>query len=375
MEFAETITVTHIICFAGLILLACWLLKTSLGRKALADSVPRRSNMLFYVPFIPICLLNILALVSVLESKLAGSTSLGWQLALLVNLLVFAYVYFILVLLTVVRRLIETRWPKFAFTHSANNPKLIHLYRPFILLSIWFGAVSLPTSIIKQAMGDLPNWQSALLDNFTLCFHEIAAAIVIIFIARYSFASRLKGFGLNVKTIIKDLFTGFLNLMAVWPVITVLIIITTYFGEFIWGPEYQMQQHEQLRMITEYPQLSLQILILITAVVIAPLFEEMLFRGLFQTMIRSYIEARGSRLIAQADGQDDKVTKRNGAWPAILISSVLFAATHANTGHWPALFVLGSCMGYAYEKSGSLWRPIFIHAIFNATAVIATLSQ
>lgn len=375
MEFAETITVTHIICFAGLILLACWLLKTSLGRKALADSVPRRSNMLFYVPFIPICLLNILALVSVLESKLAGSTSLGWQLALLVNLLVFAYVYFILVLLTVVRRLIETRWPKFAFTHSANNPKLIHLYRPFILLSIWFGAVSLPTSIIKQAMGDLPNWQSALLDNFTLCFHEIAAAIVIIFIARYSFASRLKGFGLNVKTIIKDLFTGFLNLMAVWPVITVLIIITTYFGEFIWGPEYQMQQHEQLRMITEYPQLSLQILILITAVVIAPLFEEMLFRGLFQTMIRSYIEARGSRLIAQADGQDDKVTKRNGAWPAILISSMLFAATHANTGHWPALFVLGSCMGYAYEKSGSLWRPIFIHAIFNATAVIATLSQ
>ena len=375
MEFAETITVTHIICFAGLILLACWLLKTSLGRKALADSVPRRSNMLFYVPFIPICLLNILALVSVLESKLAGSTSLGWQLALLVNLLVFAYVYFILVLLTVVRRLIETRWPKFAFTHSANNPKLIHLYRPFILLSIWFGAVSLPTSIIKQAMGDLPNWQSALLDNFTLCFHEIAAAIVIIFIARYSFASRLKGFGLNVKTIIKDLFTGFLNLMAVWPVITVLIIITTYFGEFIWGPEYQMQQHEQLRMITEYPQLSLQILILITAVVIAPLFEEMLFRGLFQTMIRSYIEARGSRLIAQADGQDDKVTKRNGAWPAILISSMLFAATHANTGHWPALFVLGSYMGYAYEKSGSLWRPIFIHAIFNATAVIATLSQ
>jgi membrane protease YdiL (CAAX protease family) len=48
---------------------------------------------------------------------------------------------------------------------------------------------------------------------------------------------------------------------------------------------------------------------------------------------------------------------------------------HEEMSHRPALFVLGVCMGYAYERSGSLWRPIFIHAIFNATNVLAIMSN
>jgi membrane protease YdiL (CAAX protease family) len=78
----------------------------------------------------------------------------------------------------------------------------------------------------------------------------------------------------------------------------------------------------------------------------------MLFRGLFQTMLRS-ISAK--------------------PWLSIAISSVLFALAHANAGHWPALFALSLCMGYSYEKSGSLLRPIFIHSLFNATSIIGTL--
>jgi membrane protease YdiL (CAAX protease family) len=32
-------------------------------------------------------------------------------------------------------------------------------------------------------------------------------------------------------------------------------------------------------------------------------------------------------------------------------------------------------LGYAYEKSGSLLRPIFVHAMFNAMSVITVLNQ
>ena len=364
MEFAETITVTHLICLAGLILFARWLLKTSLGRKALADSAPRRNNMPFYIPFVPLFLLFISSgVMSIIQSTWADSTLAGWQLVLL-NLFGCIGMIHVMMLVVVLGWLIETRGCRLALVSSVP---IIHLY---LLILIWFIAVSLPTSIMKQVMGDLPNWQSTLFDIFILCFHEIAAVVVIIFIAKFSFASRLKGFGLNVKTIHRDFFTAFANLLAVWPLITAAIIVTMFFGELIWGKEYQMQQHQQLTMITQYPQLPLRILIFITAVVIAPLFEEMLFRGLFQTMIRSYIEDRGPWLVAQGTGHNI-----NGAWPAILISSMLFAAIHANTGHWPALFVLGVCMGYAYEKSGSLFRPIFIHALFNAASIIATLNQ
>ena len=118
-----------------------------------------------------------------------------------------------------------------------------------------------------------------------------------------------------------------------------------------------MQQHQQLEMITEYPQLPLRIMIVFVAVVIAPLLEELLFRGFIQTTIRSFFNIR------------------NSGWPAIAASSVFFAIMHEDPGHWPALFVLGVCLGYSYEKSGSLFRPIFIHLFFNASSIAAAIYQ
>lgn len=299
MEFAETITVTNLIYLAGLILLARWLLKTSLGAKALADSVPRRNNMPIYLPFVP--------------------------------------------------------------------------------LFIWFVAISLTASIGQKLFGDLQGWQNDFLDNLILCIGELTAIAIIIFLARVHFVRRLKGFGLDVKTIIKDFFVAFVNLLAAWPLITAAIILTMFFGELIWGQEYQMQQHQQLKLITEYSQLPPRILIIVVAVVIAPLLEEMLFRGFFQTMIRSCLDAHRSSLAARVTGHgappQGVLWRATNCWLAIAISSVLFTTIHANTGHWPALFVLGVCLGYAYEKSGSLFRPIFIHSFFNAASIIATLNQ
>jgi membrane protease YdiL (CAAX protease family) len=135
------------------------------------------------------------------------------------------------------------------------------------------------------------------------------------------------------------------------------VTVTIHLARLFSGREYQMQQHQQLKLITEYPQLPVRIMIVFLAVVIAPLLEEMLFRGFVQTTLRSFINIR------------------NSAWAAIAISSVFFATMHADPGHWPALFVLGVCLGYSYEKSGSLLRPIFIHSFFNASSVAIALYQ
>ncbi len=271
MEFAGFITVTDVILLGGVILFGGWLLKTSLGRKALADSVPRRNNMPFYLPFIP--------------------------------------------------------------------------------FSMWFGAASLAILITRKALPDLPGWQSAFVDNLVLCIGAIVTMAVIIFFARVSFARRLKGFGLNAKTIVKDFFAGAVNLFAVWPIVMAMIILTTSLGKLMWEQDFQMQQHEELKLITAHPQLPLRILIIVLAVVIVPVFEEMLFRGLFQSMLRGAVK---------------------NAWTAIILISALFALLHPLT-HWPALFALSMCLGYAYEKSGSLLRPIFIHSLFNGIMIIATL--
>jgi membrane protease YdiL (CAAX protease family) len=263
-----------IMCLAGLILLGGWLLKTSWGRNALADSAPRRNNMPAYLPFIP--------------------------------------------------------------------------------LLIWFGGISLALSIAGKALPDLPEWQNAFLDNFITCIGAIAAMVLIIFLAKSHFARQLKGFGLKVKTIPKDFLVAVVNLFSVWPIVVLMIILTIFLGQFIQGPDFKLPRHQELELITAHPQLSLRLLIIITAIGVVPVFEEMLFRGMFQTMIRSFVIK---------------------PWLSILVSSGLFAMAHPNPEHWPALFALSMSMGYAYEKSGSLFRPIFIHSLFNATSVIAALYQ
>jgi len=277
MEFTDTITALDTIWLAGLILLACWLLDTSLGTKALADSQPRRNSMPPHLPLVP--------------------------------------------------------------------------------LLLWFGAVSLAVALVQKLTPGLQGWQEAFRDNLVMSIGAVVTIAAMMFLAHIHFARRLKGFGLNIKTIFKDFFMAILNLLAVWPLILAAVTVTIYFAKLFTDQDYQMQQHQQLEMITEYPQLPLRIMIVFVAVVIAPLLEEMMFRGFVQTTIRSFFNIR------------------NSAWPAIAASSVFFAMMHADPGHWPSLFILGVCLGYSYEKSGSLLRPIFIHLFFNAISITGTLIQ
>ena len=211
--------------------------------------------------------------------------------------------------------------------------------------------------IAGELTEDLPDWQNAVVDNVVLCVGTALTAALIIVLARAHFARGLKGFGLNLRKLPRDLLAAPLYLLTAWPLIMATIWLTIYLTQLASGQEYQMQQHQQLKVAAQNPQLALRVLILVGAVIIVPLFEELMFRGIIQTMVRSFFQTG------------------NQVWVAIGLSSGLFAIMHEDPGHWPALFVLGACMGYAYEKSGSLWRPIFIHAIFNATSVIATLSK
>jgi membrane protease YdiL (CAAX protease family) len=264
--------IDFLVFLPGVLLFGIWLLKTSFGRNALADSPPRRNNMPSYLPFVP--------------------------------------------------------------------------------FFIWVGVTSLSAAATEKLLPSLQDWQKAVLDNLILFFAAIIAIVIIVVLARESFARRLKGFGLDAATIYKDFPAALLNLFTVWPLITAALLLTMYLGTLIMGPDFQIQPHEELEMISTYAQLPLRVLIIVIAAVVVPVFEEMLFRGMFQTMLRSILKS---------------------PWLAIAVSSVLFVMAHANPGHWPGLFVLSMCMGYSYEKSGSLLRPIFIHALFNTVSIVGTL--
>lgn len=273
-----------VIIIVGTAVFATWLLRTSLGTRALADSRPRRNNMPVYYP------------------------------------LAFAVLWVLLV------------WGTF--------------------------------SAKRQWLGGLSEQGSAIADNLVLCIGSLVPGVVILAAAQRHFARGLKGFGLNIRTAARDFGSAFVNLLGIMPIVGAMIILVMTAGEMFAGPGYEMPQHGELEQAAERPETVVRVVILITTIFVVPVFEELLFRGMFQTAIRSFLESRPGRL-----------QSGNAAWPAVLLSAFVFATFHQHPEHWPALFALAICLGYAYEKSGSLLRPIFIHALFNATAVLSVLAQ
>lgn len=97
-------------------------------------------------------------------------------------------------------------------------------------------------------------------------------------------------------------------------------------------------------------------LVVATVIVVAPVVEEVVFRGLLFQVLR----------------------RRLGVSVGIVLSSLTFAVVHLELITRPlslaALLVLGAWLAAAFHRTGSLVVPITAHALFNGVAVAATLS-
>jgi membrane protease YdiL (CAAX protease family) len=152
--------------------------------------------------------------------------------------------------------------------------------------------------------------------------------------------------------------------------------------------------HELIRIMKSTPGRELRWLIALTAIFVAPFFEELLFRGHFQTALAATFRAmipppppRGFEpvLLGELQMQSSEAPRPPAVpaeptwprWAAIIFTSLLFAMVHeAGSGsRWmlPPLFLLSLCLGYAYERTGNLRVPIIMHAAFNALSVTFVL--
>jgi uncharacterized protein len=89
---------------------------------------------------------------------------------------------------------------------------------------------------------------------------------------------------------------------------------------------------------------------LISACILAPVLEEMLFRGI---MLRSFLQ---------------QYTRRR----AIVFSAIIFGMAHLNIYQFAVATLLGLLLGWLYERSRSLWPCILLHAAYNAAVAWAS---
>jgi membrane protease YdiL (CAAX protease family) len=83
---------------------------------------------------------------------------------------------------------------------------------------------------------------------------------------------------------------------------------------------------------------------------VAPVCEELFFRGVLFRVLR----------------------QRMSFWPAAIVDGVLFGLVHGSLVILPVLAVLGIMFCYVYERTGSLFPTIALHALNNTVAYGAT---
>ena len=89
--------------------------------------------------------------------------------------------------------------------------------------------------------------------------------------------------------------------------------------------------------------------LILLAVIMAPIFEEIVFRGIIQKGL---------------------MNKGMKPWKAIIISAVIFGLVHGNPWQFVGAVLLGSVLGLVYYKTKSLLLSILLHAFNNLCSAI-----
>jgi CAAX protease family protein len=183
---------------------------------------------------------------------------------------------------------------------------------------------------------------------FVLLAEAIAIAAVYFFIKRYR--GGLRQIGIRRPNFMDPVF-GLLGLPAYFVIYFLLLDIVVFLV-----PGLNTNEKQQIGFNTAHGPEQL-VLTFISLVVLPPIAEELIFRGLIYTSLKKVIPL----------------------WGAVIVTSLLFAAGHLTEGGSQGLLYIGAIdtfslsliLIYLREKTDALWASMTLHALKNFIAFIA----
>jgi membrane protease YdiL (CAAX protease family) len=183
----------------------------------------------------------------------------------------------------------------------------------------------------------------------TLCFQGVTWVLIPIFLRQHQVHWR-DAFGLRRV----DFFRALVWAMAALIVVLLVVLPLNYCSEIAlqkigWQPKSQ----EAVELLLGAPLWPTGIYLGIFAVVLAPVAEEFIFRGVLFPFIKQL------------------------GWPKLAWFGVsfLFALIHVNAPTFVPLFVLALAFTWLYQKTDCLLAPIAAHSLFNTANLVILFAQ
>jgi membrane protease YdiL (CAAX protease family) len=222
----------------------------------------------------------------------------------------------------------------------------------FLFIFSGFLFVLLAQNILAAYMPELPEGdtieltpQIALLSILTL-----HGPILLSYLLFQKFYLKDNGIRLNIVPVnfFADFKQSFILFIQFLPLIWIISILwSSLLGllqHFSLIEEFPAQPLVEL-MAKDIPMLDF-LLIALLGIAFVPVIEEIIFRG----CLYRFLKARNSIVVAQ------------------LVSAALFALLHDNLNSFLPLVFIGFILARIYEASGSIYKTIFFHALFNASS-------
>ncbi|WP_374461425.1 lysostaphin resistance A-like protein [Chryseobacterium taeanense] len=143
--------------------------------------------------------------------------------------------------------------------------------------------------------------------------------------------------------------TNFYTYLLIFPMMIGMMFIAEFITSQIptTGPffgKYYEFFNKLMEQLTFNP-----VVMVITAVICAPIFEEIIFRGIIQKGL---------------------MNKGVEPWKAIVFASIIFGVVHGNPWQFVGAVLLGCVLGLVYYKTKSLLLPMLLHGFNNLCSTI-----
>ena len=241
----------------------------------------------------------------------------------------------------------NTPWPEMISPPLAIIDMVVLIAGGFVVI----GEVLFPAFVIPLTDLLFNNFAAPLRESLRVLIGYCSMTVAPLLIIRYQLAGvtppKTDGGWLQWK--IKPTREGVLKSLTGWLMIMPLVLFVGWVMNVTIGD--QGGSNPLLDLVLSSDEFIPLLLLLITTVILAPVFEELVFRGVLLPVLVS------------------KLGKISG----VLLSALIFSLAHLSVGEFPPLLVLGIGLGLMRLSSGRLFPCALMHSLWNGITFASLL--